>query len=63
MFVKLPVVLYLGMGNVACETMFGLIAWIFVEYPLSRIFRLKDRWRELNLNTEFQTVGHKETSK
>ena len=39
MFVKLPVVLYLGLGNVACETVIGVAAWLMLEYPVARVFK------------------------
>ena len=52
MFVKLPVVLYLGLGNVFCETIFGLFSWIFLEYPIGRIIRLKNRWNFNNIEDQ-----------
>ena len=39
MFVDLAVVLYLGLGNVFCETVIGVVAWLLVEYPINKLIK------------------------
>jgi len=34
MYVDLIVVMYLGLGNVFCETIIGLFIWLFFEKPI-----------------------------
>ena len=38
MYVDLIVVIYLGLGNVFCETIIGLFTWILFEKPIDTFF-------------------------
>ena len=40
MHVELPVVMYLGLGNVVCEVILGIISYILIEYPLYKALTL-----------------------
>ena len=40
MYIAFPVVLYLGLGNVLCGTIFGLILYILFEHPFRTIINV-----------------------
>jgi hypothetical protein len=50
MHVELPVVLYLGLGNVVCEVLFGIIFYILIEYPLYEALNLGTKFRKIDSN-------------